>query len=116
MAKIFSAPETIKPPVFNYKDRIKSKQDEEAYIQEVKLYCKKHSKTPDNEYVGEGVSFPHADGKACYVVLSMKPVELIHLSIGDAWDSPYADLLTAKKIKEMVDGERMFNKIFSKKS
>ena len=52
--------------------------------------------------VGETIRFQHADGYAEYMVFSMKPLKLIHLNVGDAWDSPYAELLTPKKVDEMI--------------
>ena len=113
MGKIYSTPKEIQEPVFNFKDIKGSNEKEAKYIQEVKDWCKSHS-TEKTEYVGEIITIPHADSFACYIVFKTKPVQLIHLQIGDGWNSPYADLLTTKRVKVMIESDRKLAKLFSK--
>jgi hypothetical protein len=47
-----------------------------------------------------------ADGNALYAVYSLKPVELIHLPVGDAWDSKWANRVSAKEIRQQIDGAK----------
>lgn len=116
MAKIYSAPEHIKEPVIDFSNIKEWREREAKYIEEVKQFCLNHKakKKETSEYIGEIISIPHADSYAQYMVLSMKPLELIHLKLGDAWDSQFADLLTVKKVKEMIDGSKKLAKIFGK--
>lgn len=50
-------------------------------------------------YAGKVLQVSHADGYAQYMVKSLKPVVLIHLPVGDAWDAPYVHRMTANDIK-----------------
>lgn len=99
MAKIYSAPDSIPVPEFSFSKIDSWKQMEEEYLKKLKEYCLTNSKDPSKLYVGEEVSIPMADGYARYMVLSLSPkVELVHIALGDAWDSDMADLLTKKRI------------------
>ncbi len=105
-AEIYKSP--IERPGFNYKTW---REDEKKYREEVRAFCIKHSK---GKNVGETIRFQHADGYAEYMVFSMKPLKLIHLNVGDAWDSPYAELVTPKKVDEMIEGEIKLKSITKK--
>jgi hypothetical protein len=111
MAKVYAAPVSIKPPVFDYKDIAGSKTSEKAYIEQVKAWARK----PSDQYAGEEISFSHADGYACYIVLTSKPVVLIHLEIGDCWDSPLADKITAKELIKKIENNKKINELFPKR-
>lgn len=54
--KVYSAPEEIKPPTFDFRDIPKSKESEKTYIQEVAEWAKKNSN--DKVYAGE--VYPHS--------------------------------------------------------
>lgn len=41
----------------------------------------------DNAVVGGIITFPVADGSAVYMVSKEKPLELIHIPFGDAWEA-----------------------------
>jgi len=105
-AEIYKSP--IERPGFNYKTW---EEDEKKYREEVKAFCVKHSK---GKNVGETIRIQHADGYAEYMVFSMSPLKLIHLEVGDAWDSPYAELLTPKKVDEMIEREIKIKSITKK--
>lgn len=61
------------------------------------------------------IRIPHADGYACYVVFSAKPVKLIHLEIGDCWDAPLAHRMLPKDIVEHVRRDKALAELFKKK-
>jgi hypothetical protein len=113
MGKIYSAPETIKVPEFNFSDLKGSQEAEKTYIQQVIEWVKKHSKDTQNaSYVGEEYRIPMGDGYARYIVQSIKPLAMIHLSVGDAWDSEWADRATATQVKQYIDGQKSLAKLF----
>ena len=119
MAKIFRAPETIKTPSFskfiiNGKfDRLAYDKAEQDYLAELKamLVNRKNGKN-----VGEVVQFPCADSYAQYMVASMRPLELVHVPLGDAWDYPYIERLTATDIQNKIDQTKALAKLFKKGS
>ena len=59
-----------------------------AWKQKIIEWAKKYSKTPDHELIGFAYKYPVADGYAEYIVFNVRPVELIHLPLGDAWHIP----------------------------
>lgn len=109
MAKIYAHPKHIKYE-FNWETW---KEDEEKFEKELRAFCKQHG---SGSYAGEIVKIPHADSHAQYMVLSLKPAQLIHMPVMDAWDSPYAELMTAKSIKQHVDADKRMKELFSKRS
>ena len=66
-----------------------------------------------SEYVGEIISFPVADSSAEYMVAALKPIQLVHIPLWDAWHYEYAHRLTAKDIKEKIDSKKAFDKAWS---
>jgi len=112
MAKIFGVPEGFKAPAisspFNDKEYLKSCDE---YITSLKAWAKAHG---TGKYAGEMVSFPVADGKAVYIVLSLKPVTLIHVDAMDAYQFKYANRLTASDIKEEIMKARAIKQLFTK--
>lgn len=102
MAKIYKS--EIKPPIFNKETW---REDDKKYIEENKRWCLENSKKVD-EYVGEIFSIPVADGKAMYMILNMTPLEMIHLDIGDGWDSQFANRVTKQEIRQQIK----FNKLW----
>ena len=81
------------------------------WIEKVKAYAREHG---EGEFAGEIVRFPFADSYAQYVVFSLKPVKLIHLPVGDAWQFPYANRLTASDIKKQIQYEKRMAELFKK--
>jgi hypothetical protein len=49
------------------------------------------------------------------MVISMKPLMLIHLELGDAWCYQYANRLTAKDVQAKIDQQKAIDKLFSDK-
>jgi hypothetical protein len=110
-ATIYQAPDGIKVPSpfseGNYKEK------EELYIKQVQALAKKRTKD-DCKECGEVIRFQVADGYAEYVVMSLKPVELIHLKHMDAYEFQYVDLLTSKKVKEIIQQQEAMKQLFGK--
>jgi hypothetical protein len=117
MATIFRAPESITVPSFStfYKD---GKYDREAHDNAEKQYLADLKamlvKRNNGKNVGEVVQFPHADSYAEYMVANMRPLELVHLPLGDAWDYPYIERLNASDIQGKIDQKKALEKIFKK--
>jgi hypothetical protein len=85
---------------------------EDAYIGRVQEWARNNG---NGTLAGELVSFPFADGHALYVILSLRPVTLIHLPVGDSWQYPHVERLTAKDIKEEVRRRKAISKLFGRK-
>jgi hypothetical protein len=111
-AKIYSAPKEIKAPdLFNSKDWQK---DSEKYIADVKAHIKKMGYTGKN--AGEVIRFGVADGYAEYMVLSMKPMALIHLAeICDGYQTQFAHLMTAAEVNKMIAADKRMAELFGGK-
>lgn len=115
MAKIYKAPSEIKLPEFNWMDLNASREAEIKYEQDLKDWlvnrCIKTNK-PTTE-VGEIIRFPVADGYARYMVACMKPLELIHIALDDAWTFEYVDKLNANDVKQKIESAKAMARLFS---
>ncbi len=112
MGTIYSNVEGITTPEIGT-DWDKYSEREEAYVTAVKKWAKNNN--PLCKQAGEEISFPVADGRARYIVLSLKPVELVHLAVGDAWQFQYANRLTATDIRAEIKRRTALNKLFKVK-
>jgi hypothetical protein len=115
MGKIYSPPKEIGecPRLADYFTGGKFSRDEmfeaeKEWTESLRRWCKENSQ---DEFAGEIVKEPVADGYAMYMVLSTKPVKLIHLPLGDAWDFRWAHRWTAPDIIQMVELERNFARV-----
>lgn len=114
MATIYSPPDGVAVPEYKFGDPLqeyRKKQDE--FIETVAAFCK--NRNPNKEHVGKVIRFPHADGYAIYMVASLRPVELIHLPLGDAWEYPYVHRLSMSDVLEEINRQEALERIFSKK-
>ena len=109
-AKIYSAPKSIKLPTFSFEKLDDYHKDCDRYRAELKkaLLSRKKGKN-----IGEIISFPIADGAAEYMIASLRPLELVHIPLGDAWDFQYAHLLTAKDVNKKIEQGKAMAKLFS---
>ena len=103
-AKIYSGIKGIDKPEIDLKDYSDGswEKKEEKYTNKLREVCEANSKSKN---VGKIIKFPVADGYAKYMVYSTRPLELIHLALDDCYQSEFAELLTAKKVTEMVERE-----------
>lgn len=111
MGKIYSAPEDI-GPVPEMSDFMvdgkfsmnRLEEVEERWTKKLRDWCKANS--PGHKYVGEIIRQGVADGYAQYMVLSLRPLALIHLPLGDAYQFQWAHRWTASDVKEMIEQEK----------
>jgi hypothetical protein len=108
-ATIYSPPAHIKEPEITFQNVELWRERNEKYVKELKAFCLQRKK---GKNVGEIIYFPVADGQAQYMVASLRPLELIHLPLDDAWQFSYAHLLTAKEVNEKIENQKALNKIF----
>jgi hypothetical protein len=111
MATISAAPKEVGPvPQFDHTKPYKEHEKAMAtFIKKVEVWAKKNG---SSELAGKQIRFQVADGYAQYVVVSLTPVKLIHLAIGDAWEFQYANRLRAADIREQVRREDALDRIF----
>lgn len=121
-ATIYSAPKEIQQPTLSIHkydgETINEKLNslrlaEEKYIDEVKSWIKRAGYSGENS--GEIIQFPVADGYAQYMVISMKPLRLVHIPLGDGWDFQYVNRLTAKDVQDKINGQKALEKLFGGK-
>ena len=105
-AKIYTAPEEINLPNNTFSNVKDWKENDEKYIKEVTQHLQELGYNGKN--FGEIIKFPAADGYALYMVISMKPLMLLHLELGDAWTFQYANLLTATEVQKKIDADKRF--------
>lgn len=119
MGKIYSGIQGLKLPDYGkFLKTCKAKDPyreyekiEERYVESIIASAKAAAKCPE---AGEEVHFPQGDGYARYVILNLKPVELIHLAVGDAWHFPYIERLTAEDIRKRMTNDKAIRKLFTK--
>ena len=118
MGKVYSPPAKISEPKMESFRKQNLGLDFRAYeeaefkfVEEVKEWCKSSG---SGKYAGEEVHFPQGDGHARYVVFSTKPLTLIHLPVGDAWQYPYIERLTAKDIVARIESGKNLTRLFAR--
>lgn len=116
MAKIYSIPDELmkRVPTFNFKEPMSvTLEKEKVFVEEIRKLLV--DANPDEEFVGEEIQFPAADGYARYMVATSKPVALVHLPLGDAWEFEYAHKMTKKDIAQKVEASKRMAELFAKK-
>jgi hypothetical protein len=118
MGKIYAPPKKVGPApelrdfMINGRfDSEKMDEAEEKWINELKLWCAIHS---SGKYVGEVIRQGVADGYAQYMVYSLRPLELIHLPLGDGYQFQWAHRWTAADVKSMIDREKKMQSLFKR--
>jgi hypothetical protein len=111
-ATIYSAPSSVPLPKYDIKNVKDWQQEEDDYIAQLKavLLRRKNGKN-----IGEVLRFPVADGYAMYMVASMRPLELVHLPLGDCWEFDYVHLLNAEEVQKRIDSHKALEELFGKK-
>lgn len=112
MGKVYAPPDGFTPPAFGQNVQEYSKKCDE-YVEKLKKWAKENGTCPE---AGKEIRFQVADGYACYIVVSLKPVALIHVDTLDAYQYQYAHRLTAKDVREEVRKLEAINKLFSKET
>jgi len=114
MAEIYDPPTEIELPKHdfaNFNSKEYHKKDD-AYIAELKQFCLKQNK---GKNVGEVIKFQVADGYALYMVASMRPLELIHVPLGDCYEFQYVHLMTPNEVQKSIDRDKEMEKLFGNK-
>jgi hypothetical protein len=111
MGKVYSGVEGLKAPDYgtfkgDYDEYFKA---QEKYLEDLKEWARKNGSGPE---AGKEVTFPVADGHAVYVVVSLKPVKLVHVATGDAWHYEYVDRLTAVDLRKRIKSQEALDKLF----
>lgn len=115
MAKVYSAPDSIKVPSYQWeKGREFNEQQTQAYFGQLRDFLQKRN-PKGGPVVGKTIQFPVADGYAVYMVAGLSPVELVHIPIGDAWEFQYANRLTKKDVLAEIQRREKLDELFSKK-
>jgi len=116
MAKIYAPPKSVGPAPgwkdFEVGGKFNMKRMEEVekkWTDELRVWCKTQSA---GKYIGEIVQQGVADGYAQYMIFSLKPLGLIHLSLGDAYQFEWAHRWTASDVKMMVEREKKIQSLF----
>ena len=106
--KIYSAPKEIKIPQIDYMNYNQNdvEQNETSYINQLKEYLLQKGYKGKN--FGEIINFQVADSYAEYMVLSMKPLQLMHLPLNDGYHYQYIERLTVNDIQKKIDSQISF--------
>ena len=117
MATIYPAPEGFDPPNITNEDYAERRWEtiEAAYIE--RLATRARLLDPlKSLLVGRIIRFPWADGYAQYMVWRTRPLQLIHLELGDAWSIPdaHARGLRLTDVREIVEREDRLTALFAK--
>jgi hypothetical protein len=119
-ATIYAAPKDLPVPEwseyevdgrFDYK-RMNAVDD--AYLERLRVWLREHGYT--GELAGETVAWGRGDGRALYMVMKLRPLWLMHIELGDAWrmDAIFERGLTARDIRQQVEGNKRMAALFSK--
>jgi hypothetical protein len=117
MANVYGIPEEFDSKIPDVTMIVESLQAYETaceqFIAELTDWCKTYQPNEDqHKYVGKTIRIPHADGHAVYMVASLKPLDLIHVPLWDAWESPLANRLGKAEVKEMIKNQKRLKKMF----
>lgn len=112
MAKIYSPPAELERPEIDFRNMKAYDEACEKYKEGLKKLLLNRKQ---GENIGKILRFPVADGHAEYMIASMKPLELVHIPLGDAWTYQFDYNLTAKSVKEQLVKQELIDKLFSKK-
>lgn len=124
MAKIYSPPAGYEAPsiddcfVDGHYDRHLDDKIHAEYLARLAEFVKRSKRNTvathkDGDLIGEVVHFPYADGAAAYMVWNVKPLELVHLAIHDAWqlDEAHERGLRVSDIRQIVERDRAWKKL-----
>ena len=113
MAKIYSAPKEVKLPTFDWKNIEQYNKDCKQFYVDLKAFIVANGHKGKN--VGEVVRYQVADGYAEYMVVSMKPLSLVHIPLGDAYEFGFMHLMTTDEIEKNLHQQKVMNELFKNK-
>lgn len=88
---------------------------QEEYIERLRKFCKENTDS-NSPLVGEIVRTHVADNFANYMVYRTKPLQLIHVPVGDAYhaDPVWIRGLRLSDVKKQIEGEKAWKEICRK--
>lgn len=116
MATVYNPPAEIKVPCISkfIKDGFDRKayfEAQEAYIEEIRVYLRALGWSVKPNF-GEVITYPIADGCAQYMVIDSKAAKLMHLPLGDAYESEVAHLSKSKDILSAIQRRKSLEELF----
>jgi len=111
MAKIYSPPKGFEPPEFDASlSWDEHDKREQKWLKRLTEWVKING---SGKYAGVVIHEGVADGCAQYMVFSLIPVVLIHIPLGDAYQSRWAHRWTAGDVKKMAENALAMKEMFS---
>ena len=111
MAEVYASPEELKEfePVidFNNYNHAEHCKKEALYEKKLKEWCKKYG---SGKYAGETFRVPMADSYAHYMVISLRPCQVINMPIGDEWHDDAVTQYSGSYVKNLIDSDKRFQK------
>ena len=115
MATVYSSPEELNEfkPKFDFANfnRKEHMEKEKAYLEKLQEWCKNNGSGP---YAGESFKVPMADSYAHYMVISLRPCQVINVPLGDEWHDSAVSQYSASYIKGLIDSDKKFQKALEK--
>lgn len=112
MAKITNIPNGIKVPEIDFRSVKDYTERCNKFYEELRGVLK--NLYQNDEYTGKIIRFPVADGSAEYMIVTIKPLWLVHIPLWDAYEFEYVNRLTSsdviKKVKQQEAIEKMFKR------
>lgn len=113
MATIYAPPQEMPVPQIDLSLSIRERMEvEDKWIERLRRWVKQNG---SGQYAGKVIKDQVADGYAMYMVFSLRPLILIHLPLGDAYQSRWDHRWIASDVKQMVEREETLHALFSKK-
>lgn len=110
-AEIYSALKEVEVPRFEFREGIESyNKKEKKYLKDLKVALGKRGYKGKN--VGKVLKFQVADGYAQYMVVSMRPLRLMHLDLVDGYQFGYAHLMTSAEVNKQIERQEELEKLF----
>lgn len=100
----------IAPPKTDYRNYDATMKAEATWLKTLKEQLK--ADNPGDELAGEEIKFQVADNYARYVVVSSKPLQLIHLTFGDGYTYQYITRLRLSDIQQEVQKAKRWASLF----
>ena len=115
MAQILTAPAGFEPPEIDY--RSDWQKQESDYLERLARLARDSAGANPHPLIGEIYRSPRGDGYAQYMVWRARPLQLVWIELGDAWEisAPEARGLRLSDIKQQVEWNQNWKKLISKK-
>lgn len=112
-AQIYSALDSVKVPTFSFGTG-QTIEDHNKAMDKYKVDLKKELNRMgyNGKNVGEVIKFQVADGYAQYMVISMRPLRLMHLPLIDSYEFNYVHLMTTKEVNDQIEANKKWEELF----